>query len=117
MSEFTNVETVAYECIRCGECSVQFALNSNFYRQRKEDGQRFSCPNGHQVRYCDSNADHLRKVRSQLAHEREQHEAAKAENERLKRRVAKGVCPCCKRSFQNLREHIATKHPKFANRV
>jgi hypothetical protein len=23
------------------------------------------------------------------------------------------VCPCCNRSFQNLRRHMATKHPEF----
>lgn len=32
---------------------------------------------------------------------------------RLKKRVKNGVCPCCTRSFQNLKQHIATKHPDF----
>lgn len=29
-------------------------------------------------------------------------------------RVGKGVCPCCKRSFTNLRRHMTTKHPDVA---
>jgi hypothetical protein len=28
-------------------------------------------------------------------------------------RVGNGVCPCCTRSFTNLRRHMATKHPGF----
>lgn len=33
---------------------------------------------------------------------------------RLKKRAANGVCPCCTRSFQNLKRHMATKHPDHA---
>ena len=38
----------------------------------------------------------------------------KAAKTRLKNRVGKGVCPCCNRSFANLKRHMASQHPEFA---
>jgi hypothetical protein len=32
---------------------------------------------------------------------------------KVKKRVAHGICPCCKRSFQDLRRHMESKHPSF----
>lgn len=29
-------------------------------------------------------------------------------------RVKNGVCPCCNRSFQNLKRHMNTKHPNWS---
>lgn len=40
--------------------------------------------------------------------------AAHAETARLKTRAAAGVCPCCNRSFENLRRHMADQHPEQA---
>jgi len=40
--------------------------------------------------------------------------AQKGVTTRIKNRVANGVCPCCKRSFTDLRRHMETKHPKYA---
>jgi hypothetical protein len=28
-------------------------------------------------------------------------------------RIGNGVCPCCNRSFTNLRRHMTTKHPEY----
>lgn len=42
-----------------------------------------------------------------------QRRAQKGQNTRLKKRIAAGVCPCCNRSFANLREHMAGQHPDF----
>lgn len=33
---------------------------------------------------------------------------------RIKNRVGKGVCPCCKRTFPNLGAHMSEKHPDWA---
>lgn len=40
--------------------------------------------------------------------------AEKAAKTRLKNRVARGVCPCCNRHFDNLQRHIQHQHPDFA---
>lgn len=41
--------------------------------------------------------------------------AAKGQVTKLKNRTAAGVCPCCTRSFENLKRHMATKHPAFTD--
>lgn len=39
--------------------------------------------------------------------------AQKAATTRAKKRHAAAVCPCCQRSFVQLRRHMATKHPDY----
>jgi hypothetical protein len=36
---------------------------------------------------------------------------------RAKKRAAAATCPCCKRSFVQLRRHLATKHPDYTGAV
>lgn len=30
------------------------------------------------------------------------------------RRIAAGVCPCCRRSFTDLARHMSSQHPDYA---
>jgi DNA repair exonuclease SbcCD ATPase subunit len=46
-------------------------------------------------------------------HTERQLSAQKAATTRAKKRHAAGVCPCCNRSFENVRRHMATQHPDF----
>ena len=39
--------------------------------------------------------------------------AMRGVNTKLKKRVAAGVCPCCQRSFINLRRHMTTQHADY----
>lgn len=126
---YTNV-IVAETCCNCG---VVFGLDSGLRAQRLNDHKTFYCPNGHGQVY--SGKTDAEKAREELARAnqrlewaqasakswRDQAETAenrrraqKAANTRLKKRVAAGVCPCCQRSFSSLAEHIATKHPNYA---
>lgn len=41
------------------------------------------------------------------------HAAARGQVTRLKRRAANGVCPCCTRTFADLKRHMANQHPDF----
>ena len=34
-------------------------------------------------------------------------------HKRMRERVMNGVCPCCNRTFQNLREHMKSEHADF----
>lgn len=44
----------------------------------------------------------------------ERREAAQKGNvTKLKKRAARGVCPCCQLHFTNLERHMNTKHPEF----
>jgi hypothetical protein len=50
---------------------------------------------------------HLREVAEKALQEE------RAQKKKLKARIKNGVCPCCTRSFTNLREHMKTKHPDY----
>ncbi len=119
----TYLEPVA--CSRAG-CGITFAVPRGWQRERQEDHTTFYCPNGHQQYFPgETDAERLAK---ELARERQrldQAQAAVKDLERSRRairgqltrqrnRIAKGVCPCCKRHFRDLFRHMQTKHPQFA---
>lgn len=56
-------------------------------------------------------------LEKKLSLEREILASERKSKDRLKKRLKNGVCPCCTRSFQNLRRHIASKHPEFDKSV
>lgn len=121
--------------INCGECGGTYALNERYRTQQYEKGGSWTCP------YCKcgwgySGNSENEKLKKQLEQERKSAEFHKrnaaserearehterrlsaqfGENTKLRNRVKNGVCPCCTRSFTNLKRHIATKHPEFQN--
>lgn len=119
------------DCPREG-CGVVFAIGGLFEARRRNDGRLFHCPNGHGMSFGESESDRLRKeldgarkrlenTAGTITHLRDQRDAAdrsaraqRAANTRLRKRVADGVCPCCRRSFANLGRHMAGQHPDFA---
>ena len=44
---------------------------------------------------------------------RKSRDAIKGVVTRIKKRVGNGICPCCQKSFQNLKEHMTSKHPHY----
>ena len=40
-------------------------------------------------------------------------EAQRVALARIRQRIANGVCPCCQRSFGNVRAHMETQHPDY----
>lgn len=134
----TLTEPVTFEREDCCSCGVTFFIPADLRARRKKDASSFYCPNGHGQSYSRSEADMLRaKIKEWEAYaasqtkrkewaeqaanqERERASAAekavraqKAAATRLRNRIKNGVCPCCTRSFQNLKRHLATKHPEF----
>lgn len=123
MSGFS--ELMGYAVEQCYKCGVPFAMTTDFKRQRKEDRQAFYCPNGHgQVYVGKSEADKLRDELERKQHaldaergraialEQQRDQIAKA-HRKMRDRLRNGVCPCCKRTFQNLMAHMRTEHPDF----
>jgi hypothetical protein len=123
--------TSTIEGLTCGECGVVFGLEATMNKKAKETGMRFYCPKGCHISYCDTAVQRLEK---ELAAERARTEAARksrdsalleAEHFRKSRdgmkgayrkvavRVKNGVCPCCKRTFACLADHMKQKHPDF----
>lgn len=96
----------------------------------------FYCPNGHSQSYVGkSHEQRAKEAEAELRKEKQRREwaehnaknaredaqqaeyrrrAEKAAKTRIKNRVAKGVCPCCNRTFQDLQRHMTTKHPDYA---
>jgi len=117
--------------ITCYKCGVLFYVPSRFREARLQDGENFWCPSGHRQAYTETETDRLRRERDRLkqsiaqkddeiTYQRDRRATAersanayKGQATKLRNRAKNGVCPCCNRSFQNLKDHMATKHPKF----
>lgn len=118
----------------CPACGAVFAATGEFLDRRRADGHTFFCPAGHQMSYGNGKSQRERDLEAELerqkkvtaqsdrlhAAEREQRKAAerqaaayKGVATRTKNRIARGICPCCTRSFANLARHMETKHPDY----
>lgn len=116
---------------RCGVCQCLFAMLENKYDRCLEDGGAFYCPNGCRLVFRNSKAE---KLERELEAEKRvtQYHRNRAENERsrankakkqaaaykgvvtrTKKRIQKGVCPCCNRHFVNLQRHMEGQHPEY----
>lgn len=125
--------TGTFEPIECGVvgCGIYFGISPSLHRRMRDEGVHVHCPNGHNISYCESALDKVKKRLAQETHAAEQaradrdfhrelakhHERSartiRGHHTRLKRRVAAGVCPCCHRSFQDLARHMGGKHPHY----
>ena len=118
-------------CIKC-KCDVW--LPEALYEAAKASSSiSFYCAYGHSMvfREGETEADRLRRERDRLTQriaekddeirrQRDMREAAERQLSatrgvvtRIKNRVSKGMCPCCRRSFSNLARHMAGEHPTF----
>lgn len=104
----------------CGECGVVFGVPDQFDDRRRIDGKTFYCPNGHGRIYTETDSTRLAATQAKLTATNDQLSAAIRENEltrttllKERTRFAKGVCPCCNRSFENVRRHMGTQHPEY----
>lgn len=115
--------------VNCGCCGGVYAINEGYRVKQYEKGGVWTCP------YCKvswgySNSSENALLKKQLEEERLRRDRALSDANQLRadltaqkaqttkarnqlKRVKHGVCPCCSRSFQNLRRHIETKHPTF----
>jgi hypothetical protein len=115
----------------CPDCCVTYAIPLRLQEAAYNAGERkivWFCPNGHELGYNGpSEADKaLEKAKNQarwanerLTAERELREdterrlrAQKGATTRAKKRAVAATCPCCGRSFSQLRRHMAAKHPE-----
>ncbi|QAZ38462.1 hypothetical protein C1M51_02945 [Methylibium sp. Pch-M] len=122
----TFVENQWMHTIICGKCGVLFAMSDAYITARRNDGKTFYCPNGDPRAYHETENDRLRKQlerKNEILHSTELR-AEKAEqnlsqvtraHRKMRERVMNGVCPCCNRSFGNLREHMKSEHPDFGS--
>jgi hypothetical protein len=123
---------------QCADCGVRFGIPVEFEQRRRADKRGFYCPNGHSLSWNESEADRLKaklqaaeqaaaaarkeverergwrlQAREDARHAERRLAAQKGVTTRMRKRVANGVCPCCNRSFTDLRRHMETKHKGF----
>lgn len=128
-----GITMVTEECLTCG---MSFAMTEDFRSKRLKDHKNFYCPSGHtQYFSADSAEDKLRRENQRLLQGRAQLQdvisdknkeinyqknkvrAEKGAKTKIKRRIAHGNCPNCKRSFSNLERHMKSQHPEEVTNV
>lgn len=122
----TFTKTINLIDIVCGTCGIPYAVPDGWIAERQKEAGSIHCPNGCRRVWQESEAD---KLRRQLAatqvelraehcsvlhkqHLLDEERAEKIKLERKLKRVGRGVCPCCNRSFINLARHMNSKHPE-----
>jgi len=117
VSIYTTIKFEAQTCISCG---VKFCIPKELDDKLRQNHKSFYCPNGHSQCYVgETEAEKLRKelkrkeqeVADQVQAKLKAQAALNIAEGKLKR-VSKGVCPCCNRSFSDLQRHMKTKHPE-----
>jgi len=114
--------------IRCGSCAVTHALPAIIYDTARLQGGYWHCPNGHsrgwargenqeELAVARRDRDRLRQENARLADESiaeaRKRIAAETKLKRYTKRTAAGLCPCCNRSFRQLKAHLKSKHPDY----
>lgn len=108
---------VQLNLVTCANCGCCFGVNVEMENSLRRTGDGFYCPNGHSLTFGAGDVERLK-----IALKKEQAakwqalsdlSTIKAKAEKLEQRIANGVCPCCRRSFLNLKRHIKSRHPQF----
>ena len=119
----------------CCKCKCQMWLPRDLYEAaRHSPAISVFCAYGHSQHYPagETELDKMRRERDLLAQRIAQKDdeigternlryaadrqavAARGQVTKISKRVAKGVCPCCNRMFENMARHMKSKHPGFA---
>ncbi len=121
-----EIVEVELECIEF-TCGHDVWLSERMANQRRRDHQSIWCPlcgitnvfkDESDVEAARRQRDEAKKAQKEAEWEaqaaRNQARAIKAANTKLKKRISAGVCPCCHRSFKQLRQHMARMHPDYS---
>lgn len=108
----------AFVTVECYSCQMAFGVTRYFQERRREDHQTFYCPAGHgQVWLAKSAVEKLQDelAKAERAKQMALDQARMESEQRLKaerklKRVQRGVCPQCNRSFKELAKHMESKH-------
>ena len=129
--------SIQIEAIWCNGCGIPYGLPKGFLKQRREDHQTWTCPNGCRRHFSEGSSEaekraaqaeqELTAARSLAQREARrradaedaarradyQARAAKGQLTKARKRAAAGVCPWCQRTFQNVARHMAGQHPDY----
>lgn len=102
-------------------------MTKDFMDRRINDHANFYCPAGHPQHYNGPSKEE--QLRQELARNKEmlgsansraarlglENAAITKAHQKMRTRVMNGVCPCCNRSFANLRSHMQSEHSDFGD--
>lgn len=102
--------------IICCACGIEFHIVTEWDDKLRQTHKFFYCPNGHSQSYTgETEAEKLAKrleyTQKRLSEECQARETAERKAKRIQKRISSGVCICCKRTFQNVAQHMKSKHP------
>lgn len=118
-------ETIEFVLVECCKCATPFFMTKRLNAAFRANKETFCCPFGHQQGYYGKNTEDKLRDRIEQLEKKSLEEKEVLQNRWLDemsrankldkqlKRIHKGVCPCCNRSFQNLKRHMETKHPDF----
>ena len=131
--------SVHLTAIECGSCAMSFAVPAAFYRNCRDEGQSFRCPNPRclwptqsykkttnaalQEQLDSAKRRAAFEIKSRIgAQRREEHQRRRASTykghlTRTKKRISAGLCPRCDRTFENLSHHMHTTHPDYGGKA
>lgn len=134
MGELAKIKhSTTLKVIECGTCGIAFGLPETLFDHCYEEGGSMYCPLGHQRGWAEGqnerderDKEHFKKELKRVTKEKEwaQREAEiqkksasayKGQVTKLKRRGASGTCPCCTRTFKQLRAHMNNMHPEYVD--
>jgi hypothetical protein len=108
--------------IRTCWCGIKHAipkgLDDHIRRSKKNSAY---CPLGHSYVVADNtDEERLAAAEAKVTHLNDQLQASKADAEKVRvallrdrARWANGMCPCCRRNFPALTQHVKTEHPDY----
>ena len=119
MPILTHVTDLVVEVCWCG---TPHAISRELAEHARTTGATVYCPLGHRWVVKESDAAKQRKradaaearaasLVAQIDQEKAAHAATKGQLTKTRKRVAKGVCPCCNRHFVNVELHMRSQHP------
>lgn len=130
-----QVVSVTLATFACHQCGGVYGLAARFVQEARNIGpsKDWLCP------YCkvctcftegeiqrlrkqvvakDAALDQERARSAELCRQRDRNERRRRATAgvltKVKKRIAAGVCPCCRRTFQNLASHMKGQHPGYA---
>ncbi len=127
---YTELINQTFHTVSCYSCGVPFGITADIYRRVVTDAVgSIYCPACGKTSMWRESDDQkkIKALEAKLKWEMENTERARAMRDeaqksvinlkgqvtKAKRRAAHGVCPCCKRTFKQLSEHMKMQHPDF----
>lgn len=107
------VDTQIAEKDRGREMSIYCPLGHGWVRSGKTEAQKMKEEVERRDRLIAQERASHDQTRAALRETERRRRAEKAAKTKLKKRVVKGMCPCCDRFFSNVHRHISHMHPEY----